>query len=303
MNPAELLRVAVVTPYCGEPLETLLHCHESVRGQSYPCTHFLVADGHPRAEVSGWAAEHVILPKAHKDVGNTPRAVGSLSAMNQGYDAVAYLDADNWYYPGHVEAMVNLCQRTGAAVCTAGRSIHRLDGSLMYVDAHESDGQKHVDTSCLFLTRAAFRVLPVWAMMPPQLAPAGDTNLCRYVENSPTSGTDPSGLDVAMLYGALSWLAIGPPPPPCPGEPDWMKEGRDHYGSVDPCFGPLDALAGIAAEVPQAVWNLGWGVVEGIADWLGEEPWPPDPPVDPGVHHLPPPEPLEPRIPPGQPLW
>jgi hypothetical protein len=94
--------------------------------------------------------------------------------MNQGYDAVAYLDADNWYYPGHVEAMVNLHQRTGAAVCTAGRSIHRLDGSLMYVDAHESDGQKHVDTSCLFLTRTAFRVLPVWAMMPPQLAPAGD---------------------------------------------------------------------------------------------------------------------------------
>jgi len=55
MNPAKPLRVAVVTPYCREPLETLLHCHESVRGQSYPCTHFLGAERKVTATKSGRA--------------------------------------------------------------------------------------------------------------------------------------------------------------------------------------------------------------------------------------------------------
>ncbi len=169
------LRVAVITPYYREPLEMLRHCHDSVRTQFHPCTHFLIADGQPRPEVSSWSAQHFVLPRAHGDVGNTPRCLGSLSAMNQGYDAVAFLDADNWYYPNHVEAMVQLHQQTGAAVCTATRSMHRLDGSLLYVDRQESDGKEHVDTNCFFLTRQAFRVLPVWALMPPQLALIGDT--------------------------------------------------------------------------------------------------------------------------------
>jgi hypothetical protein len=46
MNPAKPLRAAVVTPYCREPLETLLHCHESVRGQGYPCTGGSEGDSH-----------------------------------------------------------------------------------------------------------------------------------------------------------------------------------------------------------------------------------------------------------------
>jgi hypothetical protein len=115
-------------------------------------------------------------------VGNTPRAIGSLSAMNQGFDAIAYLDADNWYYPNHVEAMIKLHQQTGAAVCTASRTIHRLDESLMFVD-RECDGCNHVDTSCYFLTREAFRVLPIWAMMPTQLGPLGDRVMWNLIRS------------------------------------------------------------------------------------------------------------------------
>ena len=168
------LRVAVVTPYYRETPEILRHCHDSVRTQTSPCTHFLIADGHPQEDLANWSAQHIILAQSHGDVGDTPRCIGSLSAMNQGYDAIAYLDADNWYYPHHIETMIDLHRRTGAAVCTATRSIHRLDGSLMYVDTHECDGKNHVDTNCLFLTRTAFRVLPVWAMMPQQLYWYGD---------------------------------------------------------------------------------------------------------------------------------
>jgi hypothetical protein len=174
MGMSEPLRVAVVTPYHRESPEMLWHCHHSVQTQKYPCTHFLVADGHPAAAVAGWPAEHIILSRAHGDNGNTPRAVGSLSARNLGYDAVAYLDADNWYYPEHIESMVGLHRKTGAPVCTASRTIHRMDGSLMYADVNECDGRRFVDTSCMFFTRAAFPLLPIWAMMPPQLGPICD---------------------------------------------------------------------------------------------------------------------------------
>lgn len=176
------LRVAIVTPYYLETVHVLRHCHDSVRTQTYACTHFFVADGHPQNELSNWSVQHLILAESHKDVGNTPRAIGSLSAMNQGFDAIAFLDADNWHYPNHIEAMVDLHRQSGAAVCTATRSLHRFDGSLLYIDEHDSDGKAHVDTSCLFLTRAAFRLLPLWAMMPRELGAIGDTMIWQAIQ-------------------------------------------------------------------------------------------------------------------------
>ncbi|MBV8781089.1 MAG: glycosyltransferase family 2 protein [Phycisphaerae bacterium] len=165
----------MITPYFREAIDVLQHCHDSVRTQTFACTHFMIADGQSQAEVFGWECQHLVLPQSHDDNGNTPRAIGSLSAMNQGFDAIAYLDADNWFYPNHIEAMIRLQRKTSAAVCTATRSIHRADRSLMYIDRRESDGKKHVDTSCLFLTSAAYRLLPLWAMMPKQLGPICDS--------------------------------------------------------------------------------------------------------------------------------
>jgi hypothetical protein len=169
------MKVAVITPYCKETLDVLSCCHDSVLSQTYACTHFLVSDGSGLADaVQGWSARHVLLGVAHDDGGNTPRAVGSLLAMNERFDAVAYLDADNWFLPSHIDSMVKLHQETGADVCSSARSLHRGDGSLMYVDVFESDGTRHVDTSCLFLTRQAFGILPLWAMMPHELGPRCD---------------------------------------------------------------------------------------------------------------------------------
>ena len=73
MSSPTQLRVAVITPYYLEPLEVLRNCYESVLSQTFPCTHFMVADGHPCEEVSSWAVEHIILPKPHHDLGNTAR--------------------------------------------------------------------------------------------------------------------------------------------------------------------------------------------------------------------------------------
>ena len=114
------------------------------------------------------------LPFAHNDGGNTPRVLASISAFTSGYEAVAFLDADNWYYPDHIERMVALRDRTGAAICSASRSMHRPDGSYMFDDV-KNDGRAHVDTNCLFLTREAMPLLVRWSMIAPELRTILDT--------------------------------------------------------------------------------------------------------------------------------
>ena len=159
------MKVAVITPYYRESPEILLQCHESVVSQTHPCTHYLVADGYPKEAVDRLDAMHIRLPKAHSDNGNTPRAIGSLSAINQGFDAIAYLDADNWYRSDHVESLVDLHRQTGATVCVSGRSIHRMDGSIL-IASDPDNSNEFFDTSCLLLTRKAFNLAPFWALMP-----------------------------------------------------------------------------------------------------------------------------------------
>ena len=235
-------RVAVVTPYYQEEMDVLRKCHRSVCEQTYPCVHFLIADGSPAASgISVWPAVHMLLSQSHGNAGNTPRGFGSLSAMYQGYDAIAYLDADNWYYPSHVESMVSLHRRTGAVVCTATRTFHRLDGSLMYTDVLESDGRRHVDTSCLFLTRAAFGILPLWSMMPKQLGPVGDRVIWDAILSRGFShARDPEPTVAYRTQYHAHYLKNREPPPEVRdhGEDVWhaqrwweslAEEERDHW--------------------------------------------------------------------------
>jgi glycosyltransferase involved in cell wall biosynthesis len=212
--PPSPLRVAVITPYYDEPLEILRQAHESVRQQTHACTHFLIADGHPHDAVRHWAAEHTVLARPHADSGNTPRGIGSICAANEGFDAIAYLDADNWFHPTHVARMVELHRRTGAYVCTATRSIHRLDGSLMYVDRDESDGREMVDTSCLFLARRAFRALPLWVMIPRRLAPVCDKVFWRSLRarGYATAHCDDPTVAFRTRYAA-HYVNVGEVPP------------------------------------------------------------------------------------------
>ncbi len=59
---------------------------------------FFVSDGFPNLELMKWNIKHISLPQSHTDYGNTPRGIGSLVADIEGYDFIAYLDADNWFH-------------------------------------------------------------------------------------------------------------------------------------------------------------------------------------------------------------
>lgn len=167
--PPRAPRIAVITPYCGEPLELLAQCHESVRAQQVQADHFMVADGAPNDEVARWRVRHVVLPTPHRDAGATPRGIGSMLADVEGYDFIAYLDADNWYHPGHLQSLLELHGRTGAPVCTSFRTFHRPDGSRLEITEPTEDQLQHVDSSCFLVHRAAFEVMPLWTRMPREL--------------------------------------------------------------------------------------------------------------------------------------
>ncbi len=170
-------RIAVVTPYYREPDEMLRTCLESVADQTIPCTHFVVADGFPSQVVDGSRGDiqHVRLPKAHGDNGNTPRGVGTLVALAQNFDFIAYLDADNWYWPTHIESLLDLHEATGAPVLCSKRTFHRLDGSLMEgVTEAAEDAHLHADTSCYLIHRSCDASISIWSRMPRPLSPLCD---------------------------------------------------------------------------------------------------------------------------------
>lgn len=169
------MKIAVVTPYFREGDEVLKRCLDSVAAQTLACTHVLAADGHPNPLVDAYpGACHLKLPEAHGDNGDTPRGLGAAWAIDKGYEAVAFLDADNWFQPNHIESLVGLFNESGAEVLVAGRSFHRADGSRMAGLREAGDGVHFADTSCLMLTGQALRIAPLWATIPKPLAPIAD---------------------------------------------------------------------------------------------------------------------------------
>lgn len=237
VTPQAEPRVAVVTPYYRETPQMLAQCHDSVRNQTYACTHVLVADGYPQPQMARADALHVVLPRAHEDNGNTPRMIGAISAINQGFDAIAFLDADNWYEPDHIARMVALHRRTQADVCTAGRLIAREDGSPMFVD-WECDGVDFADTSCLWLTGRALSLIPLWGAMPRDGGPIGDRVFWRAVVNKGVSRAhDPHPSVVFRSRYGFHYERAGEPSPPGAKTLEMVQESAGRF-----------ARSGVAAD-------------------------------------------------------
>lgn len=164
------MRVAVITPYYKEPRDFIERCLASVRAQTHAADHVLVSDGHPQDWIDGTGVRHLRLGCGHADYGNTPRTIGALLAVAESYEAIAFLDADNWYEPDHVATCVELLERSQADYVSAQRHWVRADGSRMAVRIPEDDDGSHVDTNCFFLSFGAFHTISRWLLMPKPMA-------------------------------------------------------------------------------------------------------------------------------------
>lgn len=175
------MRVAVVSAYCKEPLHVLRRCHESVLAQSGDVTHFMIADGFADPDVDSWdGVVHIKIPN-HADYGDTPRGVGAACAAAEGFDAICFLDADNWYEPNHVAMMKMIIEKTGVQVATTARRIVTIDGRVLGT-CTESNGVDFNDTNCYFLTRAAFPSCAAWLFKEHAQAIVGDRRFWKAVQ-------------------------------------------------------------------------------------------------------------------------
>jgi glycosyltransferase involved in cell wall biosynthesis len=133
MNPL----VTVVTPTYRRPNLLVNRCIPSVRGQTYqPIEHLIVSDGpdpnlwqqlnalpqirlHPAAEPVN-SLRYVECGRNWGGVGHAARAAGAWLARGEW---ICYLDDDNEYLPGHIEAMMAEAERANVPlVCTAWRT-------------------------------------------------------------------------------------------------------------------------------------------------------------------------------------
>jgi hypothetical protein len=175
------MRVAVISAYCKEPRDILRRCHESVAVQAGDVTHFMVADGFADPELDRWNdIVHIKIPH-HADYGDTPRGVGAACASALGFDAICFLDADNWYEPEHIALMKMVVDRTGVQVVTTARKIITIDGRTLGT-CSESNGIDFNDTNCYFLTRAAFPSCAAWLFKDRNESIVGDRRFWKSVQ-------------------------------------------------------------------------------------------------------------------------
>ena len=155
------MKICVVTPYFRTETAWLQQAHDSVKAQSVPAAHIVVCDGSEPAQIGEFQGVHIILQRNYQDYGNTPRLIGSYRAVTAEADAIAYLDADNWYEPAHLEGLVRFAQERNLDACSSARMLHRLDGTPMMKCPHVT-GQPYIDTSCMLVMKSAFSHLIAW---------------------------------------------------------------------------------------------------------------------------------------------
>lgn len=173
-------KVAVVTPYFRIDPEKLKRCCDSVARQTFKCDHILVADGEPQAMPQGVNVIHMVLPANVGNSGATPRGFGAQYAFVQGYDAVAFLDADNWYDPDHIEKAVHVLEDDAQDVVFARRHVIFPDGEILQVDDPQDKDGGHVDTNCYVFSKRVAYLMSVWAMYPKEFG-VGEDRLMRKI--------------------------------------------------------------------------------------------------------------------------
>jgi hypothetical protein len=177
------MKIFVVTPYYREDLSWLIQAHESVKAQGGDVHHIMICDGVAPAPIPDFHGTHVILQRNYRDYGNTPRLIGCQLAMAREADAVAFLDADNWYHADHLSYLSQVVEGAQLDAVASARMLHRLDGSPM-MKCPTVDGVNFIDTSCLLVMRGAFRHLVSWVLQDPAHAAEADQRVWRTIRDA-----------------------------------------------------------------------------------------------------------------------
>jgi hypothetical protein len=208
------MKICVVTPYFQTPPDWLRQAHDSVRAQSIAAGHILICDGSAPVQIAAFEGTHILLGRNYQDYGNTPRLIGCYNAIAQGADAIAFLDADNWYQRDHLEALLQYSRANSLDACSSGRTLNRPDGSFL-ARCPMVNARPFIDTSCLLVMKSAFPHLIAWVLSTQEIAAVMDQEVWKHMQ---TMGARLGFLDrPSVCYRtrhAAHYRLAGEAPPP-----------------------------------------------------------------------------------------
>jgi glycosyltransferase involved in cell wall biosynthesis len=207
-------RYAIVTPYYKEERWLIERCIRSVQAQTVGADHFLIADGHPQDWIDAEPVRHLRLDRSHGDYGNTPRTVGALLAVSEGYQGIGFLDADNWLEKDHVSTCITASLlKQDCDYVIAKRNLCRPDGSVINVDDYPES--MFVDTNCFFLLPGSYHAIPHFGLMPIELSPICDGVFLRALraKNLTVAVTQTKTVNYHCIWRFVYEKAGETPPP------------------------------------------------------------------------------------------
>ena len=247
------MKPMIVTPYYKEDRAVLEHCIASVQAQTERADHLLVSDGHSQDWIDSMPVRHIRLDRAHRDYGNTPRVVGALLGISEGYDGIGFLDADNWIEPDHVAT----CQQSvrlfpDADYLIARWALRRPDRTRLPLP--DDLFPDHVDTNCFFFRPGSFHVISHFSVMPQELSVVGDK---IFYLAAKAAGLVPAKLphptvNYTCLWPSLYHLAGETPPPGAKPDIDasfigpWLEQKTPHEREI------IARRCGVRLVVPTA---------------------------------------------------
>lgn len=165
------MKTYCITPIYDPDVNYLKQNIESVRSQTVKTQHLLVFDGIPKNKeelydnIDFTGIEVIELPKCHSDYGDTPRALGAISAFNRDADAVFWLDDDNWIEPNHAKIMTQELSNN-FPITTCQRNICTLEGEIMGL-CFETNPNQFIDMNCYMIHKSVKNICSVlWLMNP-----------------------------------------------------------------------------------------------------------------------------------------
>lgn len=163
------MKTAIITSYYHESRETLERCIESIRAQSVPTTHILVADGAPVDWIDGIpGVRHLRLDRPHEKHRMAPVAIGATLAAGEEFDAIGFVDADTTIDEDYTETCSALAERE--------YQLHFVLAEAHAVSEHAADAQDNapeIPLGSLWVLRRGFPALPGIALIPHPLAALG----------------------------------------------------------------------------------------------------------------------------------
>ncbi|MFV3129919.1 glycosyltransferase family 2 protein [Niveispirillum sp. KHB5.9] len=230
-------RYCVVTPYFQEERPVIERCLRSVQAQTVPVDHLMVADGHPQAWLDGEPVRHLKLDRSHGDYGNMARGIGALLAAGEKYDAIAFLDADNWYDADHIEQCLAAADAAPVRpeIVAAQRRLVRADGSLLRVRPPDLPHFDRMDTNCYLFLPPSYHLLAKWCTIPRELAQHGDDLFYFFckAEKASFAVTDLRTVNYTYMFESV-YREIGEEPPPGAKPPVSWDQTQEWLATLTP---------------------------------------------------------------------